>query len=37
MADKRIESFEYRNDYFYIVIRQSPEFGSAPGKPARRQ
>jgi len=28
MADKRIESFEYRNDYFYIVIRQSPEFGS---------
>jgi hypothetical protein len=28
MAVKRIASFEYKNDYFYIVIRQAPEFGA---------
>jgi hypothetical protein len=28
MAGERVVSFEYKNDYFYIVIRQSPELGS---------
>jgi hypothetical protein len=27
MANKRVVSFEYKNDYFYIVIRQAPELG----------
>jgi len=27
MAGQRIASYEYKNDYFYIVIRQAPENG----------
>ncbi len=28
MASQRIASYEYKNDYFYIVIRQAPELGA---------
>jgi len=28
MAGKRIASYEYKNDYFYIVIRQAPELAA---------
>lgn len=27
MNNPRVRSFEYKNDYFYIVIRQIPEYG----------
>jgi hypothetical protein len=27
MPIKRVSSYEYKNDYFYVVIRQAPEFG----------
>jgi hypothetical protein len=28
MASMRVASYEYKNDYFYIVIRQAPEMGA---------
>jgi hypothetical protein len=28
MAIKRVAAYEYKNDYFYIVIRQAPELGA---------
>ena len=27
MLIKRIASYEYKNDYFYIIIREAPEYG----------
>lgn len=27
MTEKRIASHEYKNDYFYLVFRQTPEYG----------
>ena len=29
MAIKRVTSYEYKNDYFYIIIREAPEYGPA--------
>ena len=29
MSIKRVSSHEYKNDYFYIILREAPEYGPA--------